>query len=104
MPDIKPKNPTPISSVRIIGCNYRIVHMMGDDEEDKDGVWDDAKKEIRIDPVLSLESFREILWHEILHAIEHRLGLKFTERSVVAMGVGVDLVLQENPELIALYR
>jgi len=104
MTDIKPKNPIPISSVRVIGRTVRVIPWSFDDaDQSQDGEWSDRDGTIKVGTHLDPDTFREVLLHEIIHAVESRLGMSLRENQVVALGVGLDLVFQENPELLRLY-
>lgn len=107
------------SSLKIGGHTYKVICPYGfRDRGDLSGQHDASLLEIRIDNrdgwshVEKPDSrIRQILMHEILHAIDSAAGLnelnggtKENERIVEAISEGLCQVFSDNPELLKLFE
>ena len=93
-----------LNGIRIIGRDYRIheqenLHSI----EDREGDHTNRTRIIRVDPCWTLKDRRETVLHETMHAIEDRMDINVADVVVRRFSVGLDVVLDENLALLALY-
>ena len=58
------------------------------------------KNLIQIAPGLAHDREREVLTHELVHAIDEAMQAKLSEDQVEKLGVGFYALLSDNPELV----
>ena len=59
-----------------------------------------SKLSISVQDGLPLALEREVIFHELLHAIDHSIDLGLSERHVNTLGVLIMQVLSDNPEFL----
>ena len=64
------------------------------------GSCDSVKCEIKIDPKAHLDQQKDTLLHECLHAIDHEMDTKMSERQVRLTATGLLPFLRANPEIV----
>lgn len=85
--------------VKIVGKNYSVVVVDKVDEEDSLGDSDEPSQQITIRRCQHFEAAKDTVLHEIVHAIDHAMGMDLAEQQVVGIAAGVLQVLRENPKL-----
>lgn len=55
---------------------------------------------MNVNPEQSLESMRDTIWHESIHAIEDEMGLNLSEKQVKGIATGTLATLRDNPGLV----
>jgi len=85
------------SQVRVLGAQYDIIEkkMKG-----AYGMHYFGKCMIQIAPGLAFDREREVLVHELVHAIDEAMQSKLSEDQVEKLGVGIYALLADNPELV----
>lgn len=63
------------------------------------GSCDSVKCEIKVDPKAHIEQQKDTLLHEILHALDHELDTRMTERQIRLMATGLLPTARANPEI-----
>lgn len=83
--------------VRVLGSAYDVVtkKMRG-----ALGMHRFDKNLIQIAPGLAHDREREVLTHELVHAIDEAMQAKLSEDQVEKLGVGIYALLSDNPELV----
>lgn len=86
------------SAIRVFGKKHSVIW-----ECDNLG---DASGEINFGPcVISIagkiadDEAKETLLHELIHAVEHQLGIDIPEQKLRGFSVGLFAVMRDNPEL-----
>ena len=99
--------------IRILGKRFVISFVpAGDDglrdspEDTEPGVGrcDPDKQRIWIEDGQPIESEQDSVLHEILHCVEHSMGLDVPEEVVRGFATGLLAVLKDNPRLITYLR
>lgn len=84
--------------IRIIGKTYSINWV---DKPilraDECGACDFERQTITVQNGYHAEQERDTLLHEVLHGIEHEMGLELDEATVRLMATGLFAVLKDNP-------
>jgi hypothetical protein len=83
--------------VKVLGAMYDIVEkkMKG-----AYGMHFFGKCRIQIAPGLAHDREREVLVHELVHAVDEAMQSQLSEDQVEKLGVGVYALLSDNPELV----
>ena len=84
--------------IRVIGKDIRVLPNEKLDE--KYGALDLDALELSLQAGISDQQARETALHEILHAIEHQLGLKISEHNIRQISIGLFAVMRDNPTLV----
>ncbi len=86
------------NSVRIGAFDYeiRLEADPCDGKKKLDGEIVYGQTLIRIRETFSPQAQRQVLWHEILHALEQQMGLRFTEIEIDRLAFGIMHVLRDN--------
>lgn len=87
--------------VRVVGKNYSILFVDEVDDQDNNGEHNLQKQEIKVKRGIHFEAQRDVLLHEVIHAVDEQLDLRLKHKQVHALAVGVLQVLRENPTLVA---
>ncbi len=88
-----------IDAIRILGRRYTLKLVPKSALEPRlVGAVDHASGEIEICESLAPDMRRETVLHEVLHAIEHIMGLENDERHVIAVSAALWAIAQANPE------
>ena len=90
-----------MDSLNILGKTYRI--QWEDELDDALGVTYSSKQLIKMVKGLPLDTERETLLHEVIHAVEDGLGLGMTEQQVHALACGLYDVLKNNQQTLKQY-
>jgi len=91
------------TTIRLQGVTWQIRAMTGAElfTESKGGdllgCCEHAKAELQIRNDMPPGRERQILWHELYHAVENDCGLEFTEEQVRVMAAGLFAILRDNP-------
>lgn len=91
----------PPSAVRIIGKSWSVTYAESSDLPDEFGHCDRFRQAIKVDKDAHDEQQRDTLLHEVLHALDHELDTKLSERQIRLTATGLLCVLRENPRLLA---
>ena len=93
------------SAVRVIGKTYAVVWTRGRPLDDGNaGEMDPDKQRLHIRDGTPLEQEQDTLLHEVVHAIDHELDLKFSERQVRAFATGLLACFKDNPRFFTYLR
>lgn len=82
--------------MRILGKEYDVINAEQTIMNDKIGLIDLRANKIYLADIENEDTIKETLLHEIIHAIEHSLGLDLSEQQVVALSSGLYSVAKEN--------
>lgn len=86
--------------LRIIGKQYKTELVDKVDEHDSDGESDPISQRIILAKSQTYEPARETALHELVHAIDHQMGLGLKEKQVEGLGVGIFALMRENPSFV----
>lgn len=86
-------------SVQVFGKTYTIEWDSEDLEEHVFGDISQKFLQVRVAPKVAGHEERETLLHELVHAVEHQLGINLPENKVRQLSVGLFAVLVTNPKL-----
>lgn len=90
-----------ISRLKILGKSYTVEQdpdlMVTEEEAGHIHVF---KQLIKVAPNQHPEQLREVVLHEVIHALEGELGIELEERDVQALSAGMFAVLKDNPEFV----
>lgn len=88
--------------IRVMGKSYRVASDRGCPlTSGIMGLHDPLSLDITLSAKLCEEQARQIVVHEILHAIELSLGIDLSERNVCAISSAFYGVIRDNPRLMA---
>ena len=65
--------------------------------QDQMGACNHTAQKILIEDGLEYDTEKEVVLHEILHAIDHEMATNLTEEQVDSMGRGIIATLMDNP-------
>ena len=82
----------------ILGKRFRVVYKKMKDDF---GKCDSVACEIWIHPIQSEEQKRDTLLHESIHALDHEMQTKMSERQVRLISTGLIHWMRANPEFVA---
>lgn len=83
--------------IRIFGKTWKIVHKPAKEFDDEDyGLCKEETLTICIEEGLPADMERDVLWHEIKHAIAKQLNTKLTENQINIMAMAELAVLRDN--------
>lgn len=86
------------TGIDILGKRFRVVYK----KMSKDfGKCDSSLCEIWIHPTAAEEQKRDTVLHECIHAIDHELQTKMSERQVRLIATGLMHWMRANPEFVA---
>jgi hypothetical protein len=88
--------------IKIGAISYAVVEIEGlhTEGEKLDGHIKYGPCEIRLEATQSPQAKRQVLWHEILHAILTHAGYrKHDDGRIDALAYGIMSILQDNPHL-----
>ena len=90
-----------IKSVRVLGKPFtiRLVDKTGV-SEDNLGACAEDEQEISVRKNLPLETEQDTILHEVLHAIDHSMDTKCSEKQIAGLATGLLSVLKDNPEFL----
>lgn len=83
--------------IRVLGANYQVVSKK---LRGAYGMHYFGKCLIQIAPDLAHDREREVLVHELVHAVDEAMQSKLSEEQVEKLGVGLYALLSDNPELV----
>lgn len=86
--------------LKIVGKTYAVLFLDEVDAEDNNGEHDLQKQEIRVKNAIHFEAKRDVLLHEVLHAVDEQLDLRLKHKQIHALAVGLLQVLRENPHFV----
>jgi len=87
-------------TVKIGYLTYEITEVESVNKfESRKGEIDYFSRQIRIDKDMTLQDKKETLIHEIIHGVEEFMGINLEEDHVRKLGVGLAMVIRDNPEL-----
>ena len=90
-----------MKSVRILGKTYSLHWVEKQQFKYEDcGHCDYEKQEIAVVMGYHKEQERDTLLHEILHGIEHEMGLDLAEEEIRSLATGLYAVFMDNPDLL----
>lgn len=88
------------SVLRIIGKQYKTALVDKVDDQDSDGESDPVSQRIILAKSQTFEPARETTLHELVHAIDHQMGLGLKEKQVEGLGVGIFALMRDNPSFV----
>ena len=99
MPSTRP------ASVKVIGKTYSITYTNGRPLDDGNlGEMDPDKQTLTVKKGQPLEQEQDTVLHEVMHAIDHELGLSLSEKHVKGMATGLLAVMKDNPRFVTYLR
>lgn len=99
-----PPNRIPVKSARVLGKVYRITDnakatkALDFDPKNDNGIHDSTKCRILIASI-PVETKRQVLLHELIHAIEDANSIKISHDDLDRLATGINAIFQDNPEL-----
>lgn len=90
-----------MNSLDILGKHYQIEWV--DELDDALGITYSSKQLIKMVKDLPVDTERETLLHEVIHAVEDGMGLNLTEAQVHGLACGLYAVLKNNATTIKKY-
>lgn len=94
----QPKDIQLITEVDILGKVYRVERVPRNGmSEDNLGTCEDEQQRICVAQGLKKDMERDVLLHEITHALDYHLHLNLEERQVSVLATGLIAVFKSNP-------
>lgn len=94
--------PRDLGFLRVLGKRYVVeTAEPGPFDEDTFGVCFRERCWISLREGMDVDVYREVLLHEVLHALEHILDLDVKEATIVGLASGLLAVLRDNPKFAA---
>jgi hypothetical protein len=91
-----------MKSLRILGKTFEIL-WVDEVAEDAIGMCETHRQRIAMMNGLPLDTERDTLLHEVIHAIDETMGTGLTEQQVVALASGLLAVFNDNQKEITEY-
>jgi len=90
------------AAIKVIGRRYRVefVRTGGALQEDERGECDTDGQLISVLEGQPLEGEQDTVLHEVIHAIEHAMGLDLKEEEVEKLTTGLIAVIKDNPSFL----
>lgn len=89
-----------LKSVRVLGKSYLLKQVEKSAVADDLGACSSDEQEILIRKGLPLATEQDTTLHEVMHAVDHAMGTKLTERQIGGMATGLLAVFKDNPEFM----
>ena len=86
------------SRIKVVGKNYAIEILDRVDEDDSLGYSDETNQKVLLKRAQHFEALKDTLLHEVVHAIDHAIGLDLREEQVRGLAGGILQVLRDNPK------
>lgn len=86
--------------IKIISKRFSLEYQMegeGELTEDKMGECDTLGQRILVEEGLQYDTQKEVILHEVLHAVSDEMGLELSESQVSGTAKGILAVLIDNP-------
>ena len=87
--------------IKVLGKKFKVKDLTSENDEgfeDCEGYMDYRSQEIAVRTDVGLGYSQDTLLHEVIHAVEESLDLRFTEKQVFQLAAGLLGVLKENKE------
>ncbi len=92
------------SAIRILGKTFHIKYVSGRPlAEDEAGMCDSDAQTLYVCDGQSLQGEQDTILHEVLHALEHLLGVHLKHSDVVRLTTGLHALLRDNPTRLTQY-
>lgn len=88
-----------MKSIRILGKVWAVKYKKGFDDEEMMGLCSQPEQTIWLLEGMPKDRERDILWHEIKHAISDEMNARLKEEQIKIMATGELAVLRDNPWL-----
>jgi hypothetical protein len=83
--------------INVLGQKLKIVYLKKENKENRDmGLLDAKEGKIYLSTKMNKNAIEETLLHEIIHALAQKLGIKLSERKVVALSSGLYSFFKSN--------